>query len=222
MCDASNADKCFIVSITPVGSLLRSMLEGEQCTDCGCQVFDWFDHNQPSLQKRQILWPGLHCLLYKWIFWTNILCNIFWKQNPPEKSVLYWCLPIKLRYWIMVAKSIEYKQKEQQSVTWLITISYLLATAKLTLKLPWQTAFFIFLLKKRINPVFFLLCFACCPVSVKIIHILRQKILVPNIFAPNLLDKRQTIYSLQVFVVVEILSYRILSCFNIVLKIRND
>ena len=44
----------------------------------------------------------------------------------------------------MVVKSIEYKQKEQQSVTWLIAVSYLLVPAKLTLNLPWQITFLIF------------------------------------------------------------------------------
>ena len=58
----------------------------------------------------------------------------------------------------MVIKSIEYKQKEQQSVTWHITVSYLLAPAKLALNLPWQIAFFVFLLKERINQGVFL-CF---------------------------------------------------------------
>ena len=31
--------------------LLRSMLEGEQCTDCGCQAFDWW---HPQLLNRRI------------------------------------------------------------------------------------------------------------------------------------------------------------------------
>ena len=58
----------------------------------------------------------------------------------------------------MVVKSIEYKQKEQQSVTWLIAVSYLLVPAKLALNLPWQIAFFVFILKERINQGVFL-CF---------------------------------------------------------------